>query len=166
MPGPIANYKFGPNPKVIGFNAVGPGWKRILEALDSFMEARIADARNHGSGVVKEKYRDPDCEADADIVILQIKEKFGGLRVYWQGKGLGHRVWNQVAGAVALAETVADSTCEKCGAPGEKHGSSMMRPQQGWRFGRTLTLCEPHREEREVLRSKGRSFEIGNGDEV
>lgn len=54
------------------------------------------------------------CDA-ADRVayqFVQIKEKFGGLRVYDNGSD------DVVAGIILLAETLSYTTCEVCGSPG------------------------------------------------
>ena len=60
-----------------GYNAVGRGWLFILEALDSVIQNCIDHARqriksNPNSGGT----------APSGIKIDQLKEKFGGLRVY------------------------------------------------------------------------------------
>lgn len=64
------------------------------------------------------------------IHIEQIKEKFGGLRFYYQG-GDDH-----IAGMVTMAEVWAGRTCEKCGNAGIRRGGGWIR-----------TLCDTHEEE-------------------
>jgi hypothetical protein len=64
------------------------------------------------------------------IEVQQIKEKFGGLRFYYQG-GDDH-----ISGMVSMAEVWAGRTCETCGNKG-KHRSG------GW----IRTLCDVHEEE-------------------
>ncbi len=49
----------------------------------------------------------------AEIEINQIKEKFGGLRIYYYG---GDDI---VTGIVEMAERHSLSTCENCGKPAE-----------------------------------------------
>jgi hypothetical protein len=49
--------------------------------------------------------------------LVQVKEKFGGLRVYAVGDGYG-AIWH----AIRRAESRAASTCERCGAPGRLRG--------------------------------------------
>lgn len=46
------------------------------------------------------------------VKIVQIKEKFGGLRFYYDGGD------EYIRGAVALAEDMSYKTCEECGDPG------------------------------------------------
>lgn len=70
------------------------------------------------------------------IRIQQIKEKFGGLRFYYDGGD------DQISGMVRMAEVWADSTCEKCGNKGT-------RRQGGW----VRTLCDEHEAKYQV--SKG-----------
>ena len=63
-------------------------------------------------------------------VVMQVKEKFGGLRFYYDGGD------EAVAGMVRMAEAWASHACEECGAPGTLGG-------KGW----IKTLCPTHRAE-------------------
>ena len=77
---------------------VGPGWQGIVtevcEALDSL--------------------------GMADLTVFQIKQKFGGLRVYteWDGDDLRP----EVMGIIQQAEDRAWHVCEMCGGPAETDG--------------------------------------------
>jgi hypothetical protein len=82
---------------------VGPGWKPLVEPL-------IAQCQEEGTP------------------ILQVKEKFGGLRFYTGGGSA------KLAAMIAAAETVSMRTCEECGKPGRT-----VAPQ-GW----VRTLCYEH----------------------
>lgn len=53
--------------------------------------------------------------AGTDFAIVQVKEKFGGLRVYWQGKVDAPAV----RAIIERAEEVAGRTCEVSGRPGQ-----------------------------------------------
>jgi hypothetical protein len=61
------------------------------------------------------------------IHIQQIKEKFGGLRFYYDGGDA------EISGMVRMAESWADRTCEECGNKG-------MHRNGGW----IRTLCDEH----------------------
>jgi hypothetical protein len=50
--------------------------------------------------------------------VLQIKEKFGTLRFYWDGT-LSSEATAQVEEAIALAEARSACTCELCDAEGQ-----------------------------------------------
>ena len=111
--------------------AVGEGWWPIIETLcgqiDSYTkwrnntrEARLVD--NPHDSII------PD--AVPQVVVAQIKEKFGGLRFYYDG-GDAH-----IGGMVRMAESWAGHSCEECGAPGTSGG-------KGW----IKTLCPTHRAE-------------------
>jgi hypothetical protein len=64
------------------------------------------------------------------IRVQQIKEKFGGLRFYYDGGDL------YIDGLVSMAESWAGQTCETCGNKGQqRHG--------GW----IRTLCDAHEDE-------------------
>ncbi|NBX82084.1 hypothetical protein EBQ90_03230 [bacterium] len=62
---------------------------------------------------------------DSDIVFTQIKEKYGGLRLYYFGGD------DRIAGACRMAEEMSYKTCEVCGCPGA--------PSKG---GWIMTRCE------------------------
>jgi hypothetical protein len=104
--------------------AVGPGWWLILESLCSNIQSHI-------------DWKEKQGQAIPQVVIEQIKEKFGGLRFYHQG---GDDTTN---GMITMAETWASVSCEECGAPGK-------RTSGGW----IKTLCDFHIAEREAIRAE------------
>jgi len=90
------------------YGDVGGGWRDILE-------------RAHAAAL----------ESNPDYRVTQVKEKFGGLRLYLVGVG----------GAVTDPfEQESYTTCERCGKPG-----ALRRPG-GW----YLTLCAEHTIAREA----------------
>jgi len=100
-------------PMYYGFSC-GDGWFNILNLL----------CRNIQS------YLDWHKECP-QVEVLQVKEKFGGLRFYYTGGD------DYVAGLVSMAEAITEVTCEQCGEPGEiRHG--------GW----IKVLCDKHNLER------------------
>jgi hypothetical protein len=66
------------------------------------------------------------CKAE-DVAILQVKEKFGGLRFYVGGGS------DDLYAAIEEAASRSLTLCERCGAPGE------LRTGGWWQ-----TLCEQH----------------------
>ena len=52
----------------------------------------------------------------ASFQFLQIKEKFGGLRIYWQRDGLPRNAADQIAQIISNADTLSFKTCEICGS--------------------------------------------------
>lgn len=64
------------------------------------------------------------------INISQIKEKFGGLRFYYDGGD------NEISGMVRMAESWAAHSCETCGDRGEQRSGGWIR-----------TLCDKHEAE-------------------
>ena len=112
-----------------GFS-VGAGWWPIIEALSRQIQSHIDWANEQ-----KEKYsRGNGCE---QVVVVQVKEKFGGLRFYYNG---GDDI---VDGMVRMAESWAAHSCEECGAPGKRVGDGWIR-----------TLCDFHIAEREALKTE------------
>lgn len=65
----------------------------------------------------------------AQVVAVQVKEKFGGLRFYVNG------ATDEIYNYISFAESMSYHTCEECGAPGERY-------TDGWH----TTLCEIHAE--------------------
>ena len=86
---------------------VGDGWAKILIELFTSLEPIV-------------KYE--------DFKILQIKEKFGCLRIYTSMDG------NRIIGdLISKAEDESGRTCEICGEPGEENCD-------GW----IKTVCKKH----------------------
>jgi hypothetical protein len=104
--------------------AVGEGWWPIIESLCSTIQGHI-NWKNKTSEVVPQ------------VVVAQIKEKFGGLRFYYEGGD------EQVRGMVYMAESWAAHACETCGAPGKSRSG-------GW----IKTLCDEHEAERQQKRKE------------
>lgn len=103
--------------------AVDKGWWPILQALCANIQHHIDWwNKNH------EKY--PVVE---QVVVEQIKEKFGGLRFYYTGGD------DQISGMVRMAESWADRHCEECGKPGRQR-------EGGW----IRTLCDEHEAKRQA----------------
>ena len=104
--------------------AVGEGWWPILESLCANIQSWI-DWKNKQSEVVPQ------------VTVEQIKEKFGGLRFYYEG-GDEH-----ISGMVRMAEAWAEKTCEDCGVPATKK-------TRGW----IKNVCDKHFEEYEARRKE------------
>lgn len=78
-------------------------------------------------GIIEDFLKGMDQLGPWNHEIVQLKEKFGGLRIY-----LGDSTAEREE-LVRLAEIRADRTCEWCGAPGTVDSA----------FHWLLTLCEP-----------------------
>jgi hypothetical protein len=97
----------------------GEGWWPIIAELCGQIQHHI-NWRNRQSEIVPQ------------VVVGQIKEKFGGLRFYYSGGD------DEISGMVRMAEAWAAHTCETCGAPGKRRDG-------GW----IKTLCDHHEAERQ-----------------
>jgi len=103
------------------------GWFPLLERMFEQIRAAIPNGK------------------ESEWVLRQVKEKFGGLRVYW-GYAESHRLGKngkpgrieetrgKIQRAVALAEARADRTCEICGRRG------VLSARGGWYTVR----CQEH----------------------
>jgi hypothetical protein len=96
-----------------GFSC-GEGWFNILDQLCHNIQSHI-DWHN------RETVKIPQ------VVAVQVKEKFGGLRFYYDGGD------DYISGLASMAESMSEVTCEECGAPGQRRG-------QGWIY----TACDAH----------------------
>lgn len=103
-----------------GFD-VGEGWYDIVETLCSHIQRHIDWKNEHNEPVPQ-------------VVVNQIKEKFGGLRFYYNGGD------DTVHGMVHIAEAWASHSCETCGDKGKRRGGGWIR-----------TLCDKHEEERQLI---------------
>lgn len=103
---------------------IGEGWWPIIEALSNQIHHHVKwkneqrDKYNRGEGC-------------PPVIVRQIKEKFGGLRFYYDGGD------DCVDGMVRMAESWAARACEVCGKPGKSRDSGWIR-----------TLCDEHEAER------------------
>jgi hypothetical protein len=113
--------------KPYGGFCIGPGWWPIVEKLCDQIQHHID--WNNKNAVAGYK----DFQPIEQVVVDQIKEKFGGLRFYYQGGD------NYIRGLVSMAESWAWHSCEECGVPGKSRGG-------GW----IKTLCDEHDKERQL----------------
>lgn len=92
--------------------AVGSGWWPLVDTVISYIED---ESRRTGQ----------------ETKILQIKEKFGALRIYTSP-------WDAptITGAIHMAELMSRRICESCGAPGE----TRVPKYGGW----VRTMCQLH----------------------
>jgi len=90
-------------------NCVGKGWAPLID--------RIYDAAD---------------EIGVQMTILQVKEKFGGLRFYFAAH---QDVYESIEKVVDECEAESFKICEVCGKPGEA------RTKDYW----ISTTCEEHR---------------------
>jgi hypothetical protein len=99
--------------------AVGKGWWHIIETLCANIQSHI-DWANRKEQVVSQ------------VVVAQVKEKFGGLRFYYDGGD------ETIHGMVRMAEAWAGASCETCGDKGESRRGGWIR-----------TLCDKHELDRQ-----------------
>lgn len=115
----IAKYpKMFTKHKNFGFPEIScnDGWYNIIEQLCRQIDWYLSEPANFTNK-----------STPAQVVVSQVKEKFGGLRFYYAGGD------DYIYGLVAMAEGIASCTCETCGAPGK-----LLRT--GW----IRVLCETH----------------------
>jgi hypothetical protein len=99
---------------------IGDGWYKILDSLcnqiQHYVDWKQEQKDKHGRG-----------QGCSQVIATQVKEKFGGLRFYYEGGD------DYIRGLVSMAESWAENTCETCGHPGKLKG-------RGWLY----TACDEH----------------------
>jgi hypothetical protein len=100
-----------------GYPTCGDGWRDLVETAVGRIATAVAGAPS------------------GSVLITQIKEKFGALRLYWHGRNnLPEATCAAVEEAIHLAEARSACTCEQCGEPGRLYK----------RGGQLLTACDTH----------------------
>ena len=117
--------------------AHGDGWYNIINNLCACIQHHIDWSHKSNAWDIKWNEEHPDEQREVrevvpQVVVDQVKEKFGTLRFYYDGGD------DYISGLVSMAESWSAVACEECGAPGTQNS-------QGW----IKTLCETHRKERE-----------------
>lgn len=97
-------------------------------AIDGKIDKFAID--NANTAKVSGHFKTPT-EKVPQVVAQQVKEKFGGLRFYYDGGD------EYIHGLVAMAESMSYVTCEVCGSPGRVY-------TDGWH----ATLCDKHAAEK------------------
>ena len=112
-------------PMMTSINNVGEGWHDLIKTLEEKLN-----------------------KIDPEFELLQVKEKFGGLRYYANTSNADENTnFHQL---ISLAEEASFHLCEVCGEPGENKATHQ------W----LKTLCEVHRAE-DVARHEAEQKEFG-----
>lgn len=134
--------------------SIDDGWFHIVDLLCRYISNDLDRAKRR----LKYALDNPDAKIEPVAILenrvaeeleklptlVQVKEKFGGLRFYYDG---GNATINAY---VEFAEGMASRTCEVCGSPGKSRNT-------GW----IKTLCDKHHKEREEKNNEnGKSFQF------
>jgi hypothetical protein len=107
----------------------GDGWYNIIDRLCGNIQSHIDwSVKNNAWDLEKDTKNVRSIVPQ--VVAVQVKEKFGGLRFYYDGGD------DYVRGLSVMAESMSMVTCETCGAPGKTRG-------RGWMY----TACDTHAQE-------------------
>lgn len=114
--------------------AIGSGWWPIIEALCRQIQSYVNWKNSTRESLLKDNpYNRPIPDEVKQVVVHQVKEKFGGLRFYYEGGDA------TIDGMVRMAESWAAHHCEDCGKPGKSRSGGWIR-----------TLCDEHEAERQA----------------
>jgi hypothetical protein len=112
--------------------AINKGWWPLLESLCETIQSHIDWKTTTRENLLKANpYNHTIPDKVEQVVVLQVKEKFGSLRFYYQGGD------DYVQGAVTLAENLTNHLCEECGGIGKRRSGGWIR-----------TLCDKHEQQR------------------
>jgi hypothetical protein len=121
--------------KYLGYIDCGDGWYTLIDTLCDSIQRLI----DHSESILPDEWvahavkqglsEVPD--PIEQVVALQVKEKFGGLRFYVHGGN------EYILGMIRMTERLSMATCEVCGNPG-------LRRSGNW----ILTLCDEHAKEK------------------
>lgn len=120
-------------PRPHGGFCIGAGWYQIIRSLCHNIQSHIDSVEcARTSLTLRNVWNRPIPDQVPQVVVTQIKEKFGGLRFYYDGGD------DMVEGMVHMAESWAANACETCGKPGKSRSGGWIR-----------TLCDEHEEEQQ-----------------
>ena len=114
------------------YPSVGDGWLPLIDKLYSLIKDKLDTITKYNDVwldnevITQEKYESNNKFLE-DFTIVQIKEKFGGLRFYVTGATPEIRGW------VRFAEIMSYGLCEGCGT------NQGLGTTSGW----IRTICEP-----------------------
>lgn len=96
---------------------VGDGWYHIINSMLTCIEYEIRHIESARGWCINNNLEDmPEIPK---IEFVQIKEKFGTLRVYYSGTKN-----DRISGIVSMAEHLSGHTCENCGNIGKSRNGS------------------------------------------
>lgn len=124
-----------------GFDC-GDGWYNILDKLCGNIQSHIDWSHKSHAWDIEHNEKNPDKQRPVkepvpQVVATQVKEKFGGLRFYYDGGD------DYVSGLAAMAESMSTVTCEECGATGNQRSGGWIR-----------TLCNTHESHYQLQQEK------------
>jgi len=98
----------------------GPGWFTLLDELAYQIDAHVTTRRNFRAHQLRQKRKHPNdiepIEYVQKLSVSYVKEKFGGLRIFYIG---GDEITDKL---IQLVEALSERTCDVCGAPGKVSG--------------------------------------------
>lgn len=110
--------------------SIGDGWFDIIDMLCGSIQSHIKNINSQREWLFENGKTELLPDEVEQVVVRQIKEKFGTLRFYYDG-GDEH-----IRGLETMAEAMSSRICEECGCPGESRSTEKNR----W----VRVLCEKH----------------------
>lgn len=122
----------------------GDGWFNIIDHLCHNIQSHIDWKNGQRERLLKDNpYNQKIPDEVPQVVVDQVKEKFGTLRFYYHGGD------DAIDGMVRMAESMSAVMCETCGAPAKRRGG-------GWIY----TACDAHTHEEDLVENENDNREI------
>lgn len=122
----------------------GDGWFNIIDHLCHNIQSHIDWKNGQRERLLKDNpYNQKIPNEVPQVVVDQVKEKFGTLRFYYRGGD------DAIDGMVRIAESMSAVMCETCGAPAKRRG-------HGWIY----TACDAHTREEDLVEDENDDREI------
>ena len=110
----------------------GDGWYDLIKGMCYLIRQREKNIANNLQYCEENNLPTPELELSyANVAFDQVKEKWGGLRIYYSGGDAF------VSGVISMTEQMSYKICEYCGNKGQPN-------KEGW----IVTLCDTCRKER------------------
>lgn len=104
-----------------GFDC-GDGWYNIINILCRNIQSHIDHINQSRDVLLKyNPYSIPIPDEVPQVIVTQVKEKYGTLRFYYNGGD------STIDGLVSMAESISGVTCEVCGDSGKPTESGWIR---------------------------------------
>lgn len=105
-----------------------PNWQKSID-----LDAALQFVGTGWSSLIREVFDVINSIESGPIIVLQVKEKWGGLRIYVDSTKCNQSDRDRLHAVLVDTENRSFKTCEQCGAPGNQRGNN-------WIY----TSCEEH----------------------
>lgn len=118
----FSNKDLGPRQSCMAFGIeCGNGWYEILSSVCFIITQHEKNIEARNKYFYKED-RESEVVIYQQVKFDQIKEKFGGLRIYYSGGD------DYISGVIKMADEMSYNICEVCGNKGKPNKDGWIKP--------------------------------------